>query len=127
MGGGGGTGGGSASGTTSNLAKATSTTAPLMSLGNTGGTDMSNVDSTLNGFNNFMDQQQAQEQELISGSDYVKNAMATAARQGANERRPAMAALGGGTMAPNGPVMKPMGLSLAPTPTTGRPISTGGK
>lgn len=71
-----------------------------MDLGSNGTTDVDfqAIQDKLTSFNTFLDESNASQQELISGSDFFKNQMAIAERKGATARTPAASALGGGTM-----------------------------
>ena len=66
------------------------------------GLDRAKLEEDLQAINTFIDGHNASQADMISGSDFFKSQMDIAKRQGATERRPAMAALGGGTMAPDG-------------------------
>jgi len=66
--------------------------------GSGNGVDVTGVEDSLNSINNYFDEANASQQELISGSDFFKTQMEIAERQGATQRTPAASALGGGTM-----------------------------
>jgi len=66
--------------------------------GGTTDVDFQAVQDKMTAFNSFLEESNASQQELISGSDFFKNQMAIAERQGATARTPAASALGGGTM-----------------------------
>lgn len=71
-----------------------------MDLGGNGTSDVDfqAVQDKMTAFNSFLEESNASQQEVISGSDFFKSQMAIAERQGATARTPAASALGGGTM-----------------------------